>query len=345
VRKPTSIVDVTIFAINILVAFFLLIVSLSSYFTIQVISFLSVLSLFVPLLFALNLLFLVYWVIKKKRKFLWSLLALFIGYVVFGPFYGIGNESGETKPSDLRIMTYNARGFDKYGWSKDPNTGDRIIGFIKKESPDIICIQEHDSRRYKQLNQYAYGRDIRYSTAGRSVQTILSKYPIVSHGSLDLPDTANNIVYADILYQEDTIRVYNVHLQSFRIIPSARTFSDGEESEKNYRRLISTFDKQLEQAKMLDSHFEKSPYTNIVCGDFNNTQFSNVYKIVKGDLNDTFLEKGVGFGRTYNLWKIPLRIDYILTDSAFEIISHTNFNEKLSDHYPVMATLRISSEQ
>ncbi|MBO0322118.1 endonuclease/exonuclease/phosphatase family protein [Muricauda sp. CAU 1633] len=306
----------------------------------------SVLSLFVPLLFALNLLFAGYWIYKRKKKFLLSLITLMIGYVVFGSFYGMGNEAGKAESSDLKIMTYNVRGFNKNEWSKDSTIGNRIIRFIKDRDPDILCIQEHDSRsmRYKQLNQYPYGREIRYSPAGKSAQTILSKYEIVGHGSLDLPDTANNIVYADILYGKDTVRIYNLHLQSFKIIPSAETFSEGQ-SEKNYRRLVSTFDKQLEQAKIFDAHRKQSPYATILCGDFNNTQFSNVYKIVKGNLTDTFLEKGEGFGRTYNLWKIPLRIDYILTEPNYQVISHTNFNEKLSDHYPVMATLRIASLQ
>ena len=344
-KNTTSIVDGFTFVINILIAFFLLTVSLSSYFTFQVIPFLSVLSLFVPLLFALNLLFAVYWIYKRKKKFLLSLATLTVGYFAFGSFYGMGNEAGEAEPSDLKIMTYNVRGFDKYGWSKDPTIGDKIIEFITQENPDIICIQEHSRNRYRQLEQYPYRSVTPYPSPGKSVQAIFSKYPIVGNGSLDLPGTSNNVIYADIVLKKDTIRVYNLHLQSFRIIPSTRTFSDGEQSEKNYKRLVTTFDKQSEQAMIFDSHLKKSPYTNIVCGDFNNTQFSNVYKIVKGDLNDTFLEKGTGFGRTYNLWKIPLRIDYILTDPDFEVISHKNFNEKLSDHYPVMATLRLSSEQ
>ena len=344
-KNTTSIVDGIIFAINILIAFFLLTVSLSSYFTFQVIPFLSVLSLFVPLLFALNLLFAGYWIYKRKKKFLLSLVTLIVGYFAFGSFYGMGNEPREATSSDLKIMTYNVRGFNRNGGIREPNIGDRIIDFIKKEDPDIICIQEHNRIRHRQLGQYPYRSETPYKAPGKTIQAIFSKYPIVGNGSLDLPDTANNVIYADIVLKNDTIRVYNLHLQSFRIIPSARTFSDGEQSEKNYKRLVSTFDKQLEQAMIFDSHLKKSPYTNIVCGDFNNTQFSNVYKIVKGDLNDTFLKKGAGFGRTYNLWKIPLRIDYILTDPAFEVVSHKNFDEKLSDHYPVMATLRLSSEQ
>ena len=97
----------------------------------------------------------------------------------------------------------------------------------------------------------------------------------------------------------------------------------------------------MEQAEIFRNHLNKSPHRNIVCGDFNNTQFSNVYKIVKGNLQDSFLESGSGFGRTYDLWKLPLRIDYILADPDFEVVSHQNFDVKLSDHYPVMATLRL----
>ncbi len=342
--KATSIVDALLFAINILIAFFLLITSVSSYLTFQIIPMFSVLSLVVPLLFALNLLFSGYWIYKRKRKFLLSLVTLIIGYVAFGSFYGMGNEAGQAESSDLRIMTYNVRGFDKYGWNKDPDTANRIIGFIKKEDPDIICIQEHSRIRHRQLKQYPYRSETPY-VPDRTIQAIFSKYPIVGNGSLDLPNTTNNVIYADILYGKDTIRIYNLHLESFKIIPSKRAFVDGAQSEKNYKRLVSTFNKQLEQAKIFDEHLKQSTHTNIVCGDFNNTQFSNVYKIVKGDLNDTFLEKGTGFGGTYDLWEIPLRIDYILTDPAFEIISHTNYDEKLSDHYPVLATLRLSPEQ
>ena len=264
---------------------------------------------------------------------------------MFGPFYGLDTEDVvQKKTSDLKIMSYNAWGFNKNGWIKKPGIGDSISSFIKDIDPDILCIQEHNRIRYKQLRQFRYRSETPYS-APRTIQAIFSKYPIINNGSLDLPGTINNIIYADIVFEKDTLRVYNIHLQSFSIIPSTDNFSGGEKSERTYKRLVNTFSKQLEQAEIFRNHLNKSPYKNIVCGDFNNTQFSNVYKIVKGDLQDTFLKEGTGFGRTYDLWKIPLRIDYILADRDFEILSHQNFDERLSDHYPVMATLRLNSHQ
>ncbi|MEX0315306.1 MAG: endonuclease/exonuclease/phosphatase family protein [Allomuricauda sp.] len=343
-KKVVHLCNVIFYAINIFIAMLLLATSLFSYIKVQVIPLFSFLSLAVPILFIVNFFFFVYWLFKRKKKFVWSFLALLVGYIVFGSFYKIKSEDvNHVGDSHLKIMTYNTWGFNKNGWIKEPNVGDRIIEFIKDKDPDIVCIQEHSRIRYQQLTQYPYRSETAYPTS-RSIQAIFSKHPIVGNGSLDLPGTINNIIYADIKLKTDTIRVYNFHLQSFNIVPSSETFSE-EQSEKNYRRLVNTFAKQLEQAKIFKEHRSKSPYRSIVCGDMNNTQFSNVYRILKDDMFDTFIERGKGFGRTYNLLGFPLRIDYVMADSEFEIISHQNFDEKLSDHYPVMATLQLKSKQ
>ncbi|MEQ5789471.1 endonuclease/exonuclease/phosphatase family protein [Muricauda sp. NFXS6] len=343
-KKSTSIWDKVVFAINLLVAFLLILTGVISYVPLQFFSAISVLSLVVPFLFALNTLLLLYWIARLKRKFLVSFVAILLGYLMFGIFYRFGDSGfAQKKPSDLSVMSYNVWHFNINGWIRQPKVGDSIINFIKSKDPDVLLIQEHSRRRYKQLEQYKYRSETPHSD--RVTQAIFSKYPIVNSGSFDLPNTGNNIIYADVLFKKDTIRFYNLHLESFKIIPSTDNFSDGEKYEKTYKRLVVTFSKQMEQAEIFRNHLNKSPYRNIVCGDFNNTQFSNVYKIVNEGLQDTFLEKGKGFGRTYDLWKIPLRIDYILADPEFEVLSHHNYDERLSDHYPIMATLRLKSHQ
>ena len=333
-----------VWAINILVAGLLLLTGVFSFLPFQPIPVLAVLSLFVPFLFLFNVLFFLYWLLKRKRLFIWSLAAIFFGYLAFGSFFRLGDDNGDNQEASLKVMTYNVWGFNKNGWIREPNIGDRIIEFIGKEAPDVVCLQEYSRERYKQLSQYPYRSETPYP-ARRTTQAIFSKYPIVGSGSLDLPRTINNVIYADVVLKEDTIRVYNVHLQSYNIVPSAAAISNGENSERTYKRLVNTFTRQLEQAKIFREHIENSPYPSIICGDFNNTQFSNIYKIVKGDLQDSFLEKGKGFGRTYDLLHFPIRIDYILVDQAFEVLSHQNFDEKLSDHYPVVATLKLNSHQ
>jgi len=84
-------------------------------------------------------------------------------------------------------------------------------------------------------------------------------------------------------------------------------------------------------------HRKACPYKIIISGDFNNTAFSWAYSKLKSDLNDTFIEAGKGFGKTYSFNNYPLRIDFILADSYFKINEHINYEVKLSDHEPVMA--------
>ena len=62
---------------------------------------------------------------------------------------------------------------------------------------------------------------------------------------------------------------------------------------------------------------------------------------MKNDLQDSFLEAGNGFGKTYEFKNFPLRIDYIFADKDMKIINHKNYKEKFSDHYPVSATIEL----
>jgi endonuclease/exonuclease/phosphatase family metal-dependent hydrolase len=159
---------------------------------------------------------------------------------------------------------------------------------------------------------------------------------------LAFPNSSNTAIYSDIVYQTDTIRIYNLHLQSLSIRPGS---IKRERSDKLFVRLRKSFKGQQEQSEIVRAHMDSSPYKNIVSGDFNNNQFSSVYFKVKGDYKDTFLEKGNGFGSTINFWRFSFRIDYILVDPSFEVLSHQNYNINLSDHEPIMASIKITSDK
>ncbi|MEM9648522.1 MAG: endonuclease/exonuclease/phosphatase family protein [Bacteroidota bacterium] len=281
----------------------------------------------------------VFWLLRKKSRFLVSFFSILLGYLTFGSFYRFGESSDNQLEADLKVMSYNVWGFNRNEWIDRPDVGDKIIELLKEEDPDVLCIQEHNRSMDGRLAQYPYRVETPFFT-GKATQAIFSKFPIVESGSLDLPSTKNNIIYADVLFGRDTVRFYNIHLQSFKIVPSSATFSRNQ-SKKNIRRLVSTFAEQQKQVQILNSHRASCSFQTVLCGDFNNTQFSNVYRKISEGLNDSFLEKGAGFGKTYSLKGLPLRIDYILTDSEFEVVAHKNYKDRLSDHYPIMATLRL----
>jgi endonuclease/exonuclease/phosphatase family metal-dependent hydrolase len=235
-------------------------------------------------------------------------------------------------------MTFNTRDFGFKGRAKKILTGNEIVNFIIDEDPDIVCFQEFNRGGLVQLKKYPFKYITPYYSL-KSAQAIISKYPIVSSGSLQFPDTANNALFADIKYEGDTIRVYNLHLQSFQIIPSrVKTIR---RATRAYKKMIKTFQLQEQQVQLFDNHRKESPYRTIVCAEFNNTPFSNVYRIAKGEMKDTFDEKGSGFGKTFDLKIVPFRIDLILTDKTMDVITHQNFDLRLSDHYPVKASIRL----
>ena len=66
-----------------------------------------------------------------------------------------------------------------------------------------------------------------------------------------------------------------------------------------------------------------------------------MYRIAKGEMQDTFDEKGSGFGKTFDLKVVPFRIDFILADKSMKVMTHQNFELRLSDHYPVMTSIRL----
>ena len=87
---------------------------------------------------------------------------------------------------------------------------------------------------------------------------------------------------------------------------------------------------------------EESPHPIILAGDFNDTPSSFVYNKISSFLEDTFVEKGNGFGRTY-AGELPLlRIDFILKSQEFKTLNYQRHKVFFSDHFPVSATLQIT---
>lgn len=299
-------------------------------------SFLSFLGLGIPLMVVVHLIFLGYWLLRRRWYAAISLLVVLIGYMSLDSFYRFGS-SEEAMPNDLKVMSYNVRCFNRYEELPSKTVLEDILAFVEKEDPDIICIQEpyYDSGQY--FTDYRYRYLEYFHMIGKGLLAVFSKYPIVETGMLNLPQTESNAIYADIRYKNDTLRVYNVHLESLGITPGRVELSK-EPTDKLFHQVSAAFRKQMEQAVVIKHHMGDSPHRSILCGDFNNGQYSNVYRTIKGEFQDTFLEAGTGYGRTFNFHGIPLRIDFILSDPYFTVKSHMNYDVRYSDHFPVMAS-------
>ncbi len=338
-----AILNKVVFWVNCLFVIALFLSSLVPFIPSDSFPYLSLLGLGVPILQSLNLFFVLYWILVKRINSIPSALVLLFSYAIFGPSFRINFSKEAIKSEDLKVMSFNVRAFNRLGRIKNPNSFEDTFQFISKEDPDIICFQEMDVRRRKDFTQYPY-QSIKYKgLVDRSILGIISKYPIVGEGTLDWPNTGNNGAFVDILYKNDTIRIYNLHLESFKFHPKTGTILS-EISGSLLNRLNVTFRKQAEEAKLFLEHRASVFHKIILCGDFNNTQFSYVYNLIKGDMNDSYIEKGQGLGRTYKSLGLPFRIDFIMADPGFEVREHKNYNERFSDHYPVMASFRLKEQ-
>lgn len=337
--KQPKLIDKVIFVVNSIVATMLLLSYILPYVEPKKFPILSVLSLAVPFLIILNIIFLIYWLLQVKKKMFLSFSVLIIGFIFLSPLYKFSSSKHIEDPENLIVMSYNVRLFNLFEWIEDKNVKQKITDFIKEKQPDILSMQDYRPDEALHLDGY-YKYEELSGVKIKNGQAIFSKYPIINGGSVHFPNTSNNAIYVDILRNKDTIRIYNLHLQSLRIDPNDVKL-DIETSENLFKRVGTTFSLQQSQAELFLAHKAKCKYKMIVCGDFNNTAYSYVYQEIKGDLQDAFAEGGNGFGRTFKFKYFPVRIDFILVDKSFEVNAFKTFDIQLSDHYPIVAKLKL----
>ena len=99
-------------------------------------------SLFVPIIILLNLLFFFYWLFNLKWPFLLFILTFLIGYNELNLFYKFPSTSIRKSGSTFSVMSYNVRLFNKYRWINKPNISTEIEKLIIEENPDVLCFQE-----------------------------------------------------------------------------------------------------------------------------------------------------------------------------------------------------------
>jgi len=337
--KKLSIVDKLIFFLNSLFATALLLAYILPYIPPKTFPFLSILSLGIPVLLISNVIFLIFWAIKLKKQFLLSLLVLILGFNHILSLYRV-SEKVQASTDEVSIMSYNVRQFNRFDWIKNDSVTENIIQFVHEKSPDILCVQDYYNKDNVEFNDYKNQYIELKGNSSKFGQAIFSKYPIINRGSLDFPDTYNNAIFADVKMKGDTVRIFNVHLESLKLIPEVKKLQE-EDSDKLISRVGNSFRKQQFQTELLLEALQKTPYKTIICGDFNNSAFSYVYRKISSGYVDAFTEAGNGFGETYVFDFIPLRIDVILTDPAFQVNEFKNYSIQLSDHYPIMTRLTL----
>ncbi|MCK0124967.1 endonuclease/exonuclease/phosphatase family protein [Gelidibacter sp. F2691] len=338
--RKLNLFDKFVFFLNSIIATTLLLSYILPYIEPERSAFVSVLSLTVPFLIIVNILFLIYWLLKIKKQLLLSLIVLVIGFNHLASLYKFSASKQVEDEDNIAVMNYNVRLFNVFNWLPNKNITAEITAFIKDRNPDIISMQEYRPDNDLSLKEY-FKFEVLSGNKVKNGQAIFSKFPIINKGSIEFPNTYNNAIFVDVVRAKDTIRIYNVHLQSLKIDASTDPLKN-ETSENLFKRVGNTFRLQQMQADLFLDHKAASPYKVIICGDFNNTAYSYVYNTIKGDdLSDAFVEAGNGFGRSFDFKFFPVRIDFIMVDQSFIVNSFKTFDVKLSDHFPIITRVKV----
>lgn len=318
--------------------------------------------------------FLIFWLFVKPRRAFISIAAILLAYKPISnilPFRFAHSFAKDKQADAVRVMTWNVAQFNVLNDKKHPEVKNNMLDIINEYQPDIACFQEmvaedstvkkhgHMDEFLKKLSYpdffYSYNsKDDFWGDAHFGI-IIFSRYPIINKKTVSFyPNDYNSIFqYIDIVKGEDTIRVFNIHLQSLRFSRTNLKYIDEptieeEKTLKESKSILSKFKrgflKREVQADRIKAELDKSPYPVILTGDFNDLPNSYAYHTIGGDMKNAFVEKGAGLGRTFSGISPVLRIDNIFADNRFEVNQYLRINKKLSDHFPIFADLQMSKK-
>jgi endonuclease/exonuclease/phosphatase family metal-dependent hydrolase len=314
--------------------------------------------------------FILFWLIFKPKLILISLLPMLIGYKSIAIFFAFNTAqkfSYEKDKDVLRVAQWNVARFIEWGRNNNKGSQTRLkmIDQIKEQNADVLCMQEFftstDSIYYNNLTHlikevgypyyyYSWSNDGDRQWFGN---IIFSKLPIIDSGKIYFPHSAypETVLHADILYGKDTVRIYTTHLQSVQFRKNDyKNIEEIKDEQKDIlqnsrgifgklRRALAT---RKEQADIIKELLANDPYPTILTGDFNDVPNSYVYATIRGEkLQDVFLKKGFGIGRTFKDISPTLRIDYLFTTKDFEVAQFNRIVKNLSDHYMLVADLKL----
>jgi len=231
----------------------------------------------------------------------------------------------------LRVMTYNI---------KSGTRGlDDVAKVIRDTAPDIVALQEVDcrSRRAGKLDQaavlseqtempyYAHFRT-RDVFGGAYGLALLSRFPVEAIEQYPLPMPKGleprTVVHALLNVAGREVSVYITHL----VHPPFR----------NHIR--------VRQGEFIAGLMERDPRPKLLMGDFNDGPGSDTVRLLRHQMTDVFDATGKGWDGTFQL-PLPflpsIRLDYVLASDAFIPLRSSVLRVEASDHYPVVAEVRL----
>jgi len=352
--------------LNVLAAIALLLSYAASYISPEKIPHLSYFGFIYPILLVINLLFLIFWIFFRYKYALISLITIVLGFGILSRHLQVFSKSVPEAhiESHMHLMSYNVQLFGLYHWKKNQQIRDSIINFIQSEQPDILCLQEYYA---DQSGNFETGALISEALGNGDITVHESfsvqihghqsygmasfiRYPVFNTGEIQFKHSNNLVQFSDFIFNGDSLRLYNIHLQSlhfddadYQNLDNLQVKNINKKELGKIRSIMHKFayaaKKRAIQSDSIKHHMNQSPFPVIVCGDFNDTPGGYSYRLLAKDLKDAFRKSGKGLDYSYQRGILRMRIDHVLHDNSIKSYGFKTKKVKYSDHFPVSCYL------
>jgi endonuclease/exonuclease/phosphatase family metal-dependent hydrolase len=316
-----------------------------------------------PLTAVALLLFGIYWLVKKSKWGFVSLLCLLLGWQQFSVAFAYRpkKEFQQSKADQsIRVLSWNVSRWDERNKEKKGGASYRamMMDFIQLQNADVLCFQEFfesSDPLYFEANipaivkmgyphYYFFPSSNLFENKFKYGLCIFSRFPITDSAGFLTEKGAHSegLSYVDINAYGQSIRVFNTHLESPGL--NKEDFSKNQTvkfSRTVISKLKNSYRLRNHQANFAAEKITTSPHPVIVCANVDDIPHSYAYFRLRGDLQDAFLKKGSGFGRTFRFISPSLRIDGIFAAKQLETTQFSTIQVPYSDHYPILADFKI----
>lgn len=343
-----TLLDAVMVVVSVVVALFFVILLFVPKFSPETMGFFAGLGLYALYIYMAMLILVLYW-LARWRVINAAFMGLLLGIGLFSlPAYyrmEIDRQHLVKYPRSFKLLSYD---MDNFSMEGDCEGFDSLSHFIFREMPNIVTLQNaYRADSIDSLLQIKRFKQMPYTSQRRNnALAIYSRYPFARKHSVD---SLQNMIWCDIVAENDTIRIYNMslHINNYAvdslsgdpIIPE-RTVGErmqmwGEQS--SYR---------MREIEALMPYITSSPYPCVVAGSLNDIPFTYVYHTLADELVDAYVEKGHGYSHTYRGYEDKLRMDYVFVSESIEVLSYeVLYDADMALHYPLFVRFNEKNKQ
>lgn len=289
----------------------------------SVMPYLGALSIAFPALMLIHLALIGIEILAKPKAALFFMVA---SLLFINPVRRWINYTKPQPPGKIKVVSVNGHQDEK---------GAMLYSYLDRQDADVVFLQEATFK----TGDSAQMRN-------ESVVAIRTKHKILAHQNLEIGNGNSQAFATDIEIGGQVVRFINVYLEPFYLNKDLVKGSAEDETSARtlLNRLTKAFKFHEEQVKIIRAAVKASPYPVIMGGDFNSVPNSFEYYTIADGLKDSFLEAGRGSATSFHDYKFPIRIDYFFTTQDIHARTYrVDRSEKISDHFPVIATFDLTA--